>query len=104
MYAMSTKYTPGPWVLHIDKHGGNWRYEIRTKLPHNPAGGAGKHIATINSYLEAKGEANAQLIAAAPELLAACAEVLDSIDNENFTLEECASLLKWAIAKAEGRE
>lgn len=45
---------------------------------------------------------NAELIAAAPELLAACKNALELIDNRgNLRFMESAALLKHAIAKAE---
>lgn len=71
-------HTPGPWVLEINKDGGDWQYNIRTEKPHNPAGTIGKHIATANQYMRSECgnhlvvEHNARLIAAAPDLLAAC--------------------------------
>jgi len=57
------------WVKHIIKNGGNWTYEIRTRKPHNPAGSIGKHIATVNTMIEAQEQGTCDLIASAPELL-----------------------------------
>jgi hypothetical protein len=59
--------TPGPWTVFVQKDGGNWDWQIRTVEPHNPAGGLGKHVATANKYLHHV-EANAQVLAAAPEM------------------------------------
>jgi hypothetical protein len=51
-------------------------------------------------------EAQARLIAAAPDLLAACKSVLDSVPFASYRgdgeLEECEARLKAAILKAEG--
>ncbi len=77
---MST-HTPGPWRVDIIKDGGNWDYQIRTVKPHNPGGKHGVHIAATNAYLEAKGEANANLIAAAPELLELLTLALTGLDE-----------------------
>ncbi len=81
------KHTPKPWIIHIDKDGGEWDWTIRTLKPHNPAGGIGKHIATVNRYLP-EVEANGNTLAAAPDLLAACEALHDALSN---ILEDCPS-------------
>jgi hypothetical protein len=62
---------------------------------------------------DAERDANARLIAAAPDCLAACKETLDWIESEwalpsgnyeNPTIREIAKQLSAAIAKAEGNE
>lgn len=59
---METKHTPGPWHIRAERY----RY-IHVKAP---LGGIA-HLDTIDS----EGMANARLIAAAPELLAAAIKV-----------------------------
>lgn len=98
------KHTPGPWIVEgIDILGGH---------------GESCHIATV--ALLGVGErhptiqSNARLIAAAPELLAACKNAIQVFDNEMHRSEDHESRffngedsgiarLKAAISKAEGR-
>ena len=102
---MTNAHTPGPWVLAIHKDGGNWDYNIRTAAPHNPAGTVGKHVATANKYLR-ETEANAALIAAAPDLLAALRAMIEYYDydlSESGIAAAPAKAARDIIAKAEGR-
>lgn len=50
-----SKHTKEPWMVHIQKDGGNHRYDIRTVKPHAPGTQLGSHIAKINAFLEAEG-------------------------------------------------
>jgi hypothetical protein len=95
-------HTPGPWIVDVDKQGGDWVYNVRTAAPHNPAGGAGKHIAVCNKQMQARGEDNASLVAAAPDLLAAC-EAATKLHGFVESLErkvddDCAQILRAADA------
>lgn len=103
---MSTqpKFTPGPWVVNIDKQGGAWTYDIRTAAPHNPGGTLGKHIATVNPQMQARGENNASLIAAAPDLYAACEMVLVSAEDGGDMEDIDWNMLRAALAKARGEQ
>ena len=94
-------HTPGPW---------DWDGYIITADAGNPR----QPIATVNQFLpefRAEGAANARLIAAAPELLAALKGLVGEINNlvEEGTLPDGAYVhpsmvaAKNAIAKAEGR-
>ncbi len=98
----ASKHTPGPWIVHIEKHGGIWQFQIRTETPHNPSGGLGKHIATCNSLMQARGEDNAALIAAAPSLLQTLTTILDRLSTSPMQDDELAAACRAAIAKAEG--
>jgi hypothetical protein len=101
---MNTQYTPGPWKKsNVFIENSPNRYIItETKW-------GGKNIADCGPSAEGDwdvNEANSRLIAAAPDLLAACkrAEWLlqgESADPDSF---ETWKLLKAAINKAEGRE
>ena len=62
----ATKHTPGPWTCNIDAEGLN----VFQDDPEHP--GNGDHIMCIPRHPES--EANARLIAAAPEMLAALVE------------------------------
>lgn len=75
------KHTPGPWVAN-DKHCGNnpWRVEPATKDWLNDGW-------TIADLLGPDAEANARLIAAAPELLAALVQLMPTnlcLTNRNI--------------------
>jgi hypothetical protein len=90
---MSAQHTPGPW--HIDRYGKHPRavWGATNALP----------VAIIHSdgTSSAANDANARLIAAAPELLEALCMVLDdpdALDGRPLTYE-CA---RAAIAKATG--
>lgn len=106
-----TKHTPGPWTVEIVKDGGNWTYNVRTVKPHNPAGCLGKHIATCNPLMEARGESNASLIAAAPDLLAALEDLVEragtsmhqaNSDGAEYDVDAELKAAYAAIAKAKG--
>ncbi len=90
------KHTPGPWesqaTAGYETHGQRAVYAEEN----------GKDIAIVYD-----GEANARLIAAAPELLEACKALVGSDhDGKSFTSRAALAtrLARAAIAKAEGRE
>lgn len=64
---MNTSHTPGPWTYGYN---GAYGYCITTR--------GGTHIATSILYKKDGGEANARLIAAAPELLSALQALCDA--------------------------
>lgn len=88
-------HTPGPWkVLAVkDEDFGD---EIQVVLDDNGPGVA--IIADVEDQPEA--EANARIIAAAPELLAAARRFLEFYGECE---RDCASLMQAAVAKAEGK-
>lgn len=102
---MTTKHTPGPW-------------EIDYNDSSNPIIGADKQVVARVAHLAAwrhplEAEANARLIAAAPELLDLAKSALEELGKMDFTLSanwngsiktNVALFLEKAIAKAEGRE
>ena len=90
----NTKHTPGPWVIDKDSHHINIRPE-----------GQGYLLATIATFWaeteENTHEANARLIAAAPDLLAALEqanEMLKYIGGCQDTVDKASK----AISKAKG--
>jgi len=89
------KHTPGPWKV------GGTRITVYTQ--------DGLTIATAKRYDGLDAEANAQLIAAAPELLKACKSVIQWYEDSGNTDPAIGSVELWsqckkAIAKAEGGE
>lgn len=87
---MSTKYTSGPWKVSKEKTGTYVTNEQDLYLA---------CVGVLEPSPE-ENEANAKLIAAAPELLEAC----KLIQNSNSWDEVCKAhnLLEKAISKAEG--
>lgn len=94
-------HTPGPWVVTDDsEHGCCFEFAVE-------ADSDGKHICDANG-------ADARLIAAAPELLAALKECLESEERRRRDLKDGSpassysdarlARVRAAIAKAEGRE
>ena len=82
---MEHKHTPGPWSINGNKIDGN-----------------GYHIVSVNSHRTSDGEANARLIAAAPELL----EIVKSIladDMMQYLPAEYIEKIRSSIAKATGQ-
>ena len=97
---MKTKhsYTSGPWKVSSD---GTWVVGDET-------GNTGflQEVATVFNHHE-RGEANARLIAAAPDLLAALVAILPVFDNDGASVyakvyADVISAAELAIAKAKG--
>lgn len=89
---MSTNHTPGPWI----PHNGPCVFVVTTTTKPRTF-----RICTINTD-RAEAEANARLIAAAPDLLAVLKETL--VDYRACGMEErqIISVIRAAIAKATG--
>lgn len=108
---MSTesKHTPGPWWVEVRPNPASAitpLFQIQAK---HRGEGSNYCIASVN-FWEAP-EANARLIAAAPDLLSALKKVhklltyAEPHSNEEFyaTLDEIEAVLESAISEAEGR-
>lgn len=106
---MEIKYTPGPWVVGasdfleqwvcIDAPNGDPDLDYKSWEGLAMAYGCEE---SPSKGLE-KAKANAQLIAAAPELLEALAEVVNAADGEGWSqLDPSLSKARAAIAKAKG--
>lgn len=97
---MKTTHTPGPWKIADDK-------KLDASLWHHLPSIAGANGAMIAGLAMggAKGDANACLIAAAPAMLTACEQALESMDarNEDMGLDVIRQTLRAAIARAKGR-
>lgn len=94
------KHTPGPWRIHEfpDYEGGNpwYRIEADTTL-----------FLTVSEcsdgYISGQNEANAYLIAAAPDLLAACMKLVEAADCQSMNqVYDATELARAAIARATG--
>jgi hypothetical protein len=95
-------HTPGPWLIETDRESGGFvilgdDYEVAVVTPPDD-----------DSEAIGSAEADAVLIAAAPELLDACKRLLTfneelAVDVGVSTHYPSAELARAAIAKAEGR-
>ncbi len=99
------KHTPGEWesIQLTEPMGNTWRSKFVIKSDKAPGGIA----VTIGGLGEVEEEANARLIASAPELLGALKD-MDTHFQAHFgdrvwRQSESALTIKLAIAKAEGR-
>lgn len=97
---MSTKHTPGPWVVRDDSDKAPFTFRVRADLSHR------KHDASEESVCITGSEANARLIAAAPELLEALQSALVGLQGANKIqcLDDEIEQVEKAIAKATGGE
>lgn len=103
-------HTPGPWHFTANMYGINNKrvYGVEDKNSPFPEGVA-------NCGFGIGSEANARLIAAAPELLQACQEFVEHIKSLGTDTEKCrylsmalncraGNLIEQAIAKATGEQ
>ena len=89
----NTKHTPGPWTYAI----GQGLYEQRYVIDSTP----GRALAVCAGF-EPRNEANARLIAAAPELLEALEafKAIDAFDGWHPKYRDAIAKAEAAIAKA----
>lgn len=95
---MTQKHTPGPWATY-------WGSDNQTgKHPCEVAGATGHpiaHVLRVDPAEQGDHESNAQLIAASPDLLAACKEYIAYRQGSSGCIDDIARRMKDAIAKAE---
>jgi hypothetical protein len=100
------RHTPGPWEIRDDNLGCK---EIVAGFSNDSEGWDGRLFTVNVGYthgLENEGEdaANARLIAAAPDMLAALrAVIFQTIQGKVLERDACVTAARSAIAKAEGR-
>jgi hypothetical protein len=98
------KHTPGPWSFHADTNG--WCLVMS-------GGKDGDIVANVNpescpnaksapAFVVMPAQANARLIAAAPELLAFVEEYIDAFENGMAGESYLHRIAKTAITKATG--
>lgn len=91
---MASKHTPGTWKAEQARGNNRFAYKLYKMVGVLPG-----VMATIEFSDCDRAEANAQLIAAAPQLLKACKRALeDKMANLSFG---CTDALKAAISAAE---
>lgn len=89
---MNTKHTPGPWV--VDR--------THPELERNVVWSGDQIIASVVNDQHGNADANARLVAAAPELLEALRYMVANAEAEGWS-EMMLADATAAIAKAEGR-
>jgi hypothetical protein len=90
-----SKFTPGKWRARPSKYGGEIHIDDTN----------GKAIAAIHRMKEdGEQEANAHLIASAPDLLEACKMFLTLVTEQQLFSGAALVKAKDAIAKAEGKD
>lgn len=110
---MSAQHTPGPWTVQVwdYSHASPPRKELNVQSASNLLATVQCDFSGNNPYIIAKGEAeaNAALIAAAPELLGAVRRLLecagaDDLSRAGLEPEDLAAIeqAEAAVAKAEG--
>ena len=96
---MNTKHTPGPWKVEQRFSGNRFIHSDNSQSPICGVSFVGIGIEVDES------KANADLIAAAPELLEAADAAIDAIADERADAAykaEVVAMLRAAIAKATG--
>ena len=107
--AMSeTKHTPGPW--YAEKNGLIWRRPPSDLYENGGSVAGDQPVAKAHAGWYGEGlepypvQANARLIAAAPELLEALEGCIDLMDNGGTWSLEDQAAARAAIAKAKGEQ
>ena len=100
---MVTPHSPGPWTIGESVQDFHWPILSTSEAGHVD------NVGVVNMFTAKhrhEAFANAQLIAAAPELLRACKLVLspykDGSSDARYTEVEVREILRAAIAKTEG--
>jgi hypothetical protein len=88
------KHTPGPWSLADRGDYNDLDAESRVVF------GRGKRLAVVHHPGDQESEANCNLIATAPELLAALKEIMATTEHDHLAWYAARA----AIARAEGRK
>ena len=103
---MNAKHTPGPWAVGHEMNSERPGSVPVVAMVRDSLGGK-MHVAFVNG-MAGEQEANARLIASAPDMLAALRGMLDglrvptSVDDQNAEREEACAAARAAIAKATG--
>jgi len=103
----NTLYTPGPWKYSFEGSNPDWAIVTNNSgaIVANVNSETGPNIHTAPAMRQMPADANARLIAAAPDLLEACKTALALIDiSTDYAGMSTSRELKAAIYKAEDRE
>lgn len=92
------KHTPGPWIFE-EVRGSDDKTLVYRRILN--VGNVYKQKGIASTGIDEEAEANARLIAAAPELLEACKAVAN--DTSHAIMGKLQAQLRIVIAKAEGK-
>lgn len=98
---MASNHTPGPWKMNDLRHQRAGKIKIEHDCAVSGQYGLTSHVANVMSRSECA-DGNANLIAAAPELLEACEALLRALPSEFNGSPELRQAHE-AISKARGR-
>jgi len=98
------KHTPGPWRECGADKGGCVCGLIWSTTADRPVAGIEPRPEGFEKMPEGEARANARLIAAAPDLLAALKELVYMIDMHRLAVGGCVDEARKAIERAEGKE
>jgi len=93
----TAQHTPGPWHVATYGEGSASFYAVKR----GPATIC--RVVEVDPMLDRTGDANARLIAAAPDLLAACKEALALLNNpdaDGYDADQIDGILNRAIQRA----
>lgn len=97
--------TPGPWKVSVSPSLLKTRCIVREERQGTRL--LSRHVATVSVHgPDGENEANAHLLAAAPDLLAACKQAVEFLDNGpgGTGMDAACVRVRAAIAKAQGKE
>lgn len=101
---MSQQHTPGPWLAGEKTHFHNGQnHSLPLRVIRQVAQPFPKEIALVWATENPEEQANAWLIAAAPDLLAACKRAVRNMEFYGVGSWEVCEQLRAAIARAEGQ-
>ena len=101
---MSGRHTPGPWEIVYSKQGYPYAICAPEQSPNKPGGLTDiTRWASISMPSSDEGLANARLISAAPDLLAACEEFCRKVDAGEARSVRSYAQMAAAIEKARGQ-
>ena len=78
------KHTPGPWTFRKALEGDDMHSHWIDGFPEAPGATIGKPIAEVREYYKGEGEANARLIAVAPDMASMLAEMSKHVQELLF--------------------
>lgn len=101
----AASHTPGPWSYHSWGKGNGIRFGIETSNHNHGLAGVAPNENASTLLTIAEHEANARLMAAAPDLLDACLRTLAAIDGGEDMSEGhvCIAFLRKAVRLARGQ-
>jgi len=98
------KHSPGPWTYTLGNYGARtptFGYSVKSESRDMPVSSAGVYVrGTLHDYTPEELEANARLIAAAPELYEALRDLVANLTEGDFISTTRIDKAVSALAKA----